>query len=350
MDNIKNILDKINYILAATAKSRTGKVPKKYKIKYTPVSGKEKLTRLLNTDYSAAYEKYLAGNGIFRGVRNNTLDKVGKYSVLSPGLKVSEDVKFNLYTRLFSGILPSWKGYPPRNRSFICTSSTGKALEFTDTFPALDEWKNNVYAVLPKNGAVIGVCPKSDLWFAFPTIKKLNFKNTKFKYLKDFQDVFMEFIRFISLILYDLTAEDTGKDTLKDNTWKILNNALEYGSNTTIVAIFNTLSNYLSNYIDDIINIISENNSALRKHGFEAVDKHNALIFLSELKRYNTTDLLEYLDIILNAKANGFKKVKIENYNIKSVVSRDVRETGQEIWTDSECLFVNRLFLEKLSK
>ena len=167
MDNIKNILDKINYILAATAKSRTGKVPKKYKIKYTPVSGKEKLTRLLNTDYSAAYEKYLAGNGIFRGVRNNTLDKVGKYSVLSPGLKVSEDVKFNLYTRLFSGILPSWKGYPPRNRSFICTSSTGKALEFTDTFPALDEWKNNVYAVLPKNGAVIGVCPKSDLWFAF---------------------------------------------------------------------------------------------------------------------------------------------------------------------------------------
>ena len=156
----------------------------------------------------------------------------------------------------------------------------------------------------------------------------------------------MEFIRFISLILYDLTAEDTGKDTLKDNTWKILNNALEYGSNTTIVAIFNTLSNYLSNYIDDIINIISENNSALRKHGFEAVDKHNALIFLSELKRYNTTDLLEYLDIILNAETNGFKKVKIENYNIKSVVLRDVKETGQEVWTDSECLFVNRLYLE----
>jgi len=343
----QSVLNLINYILAATAKTESGDILDKHRIKHTPLT-KDELTELLRTDYSSAYKKFLENKIMFRGVNDSTKYFIGRYGLLKPGLRISQYARYNLYTRLFSDILPSWKGYPPRNRSFICTSSTGKALEFTDTFPALDEWKNNVYAVLPKNGAVIGVCPKSDLWFAFPTIKKLNFKNTKFKYLKDFQDVFMEFIRFISLILYDLTAEDTGKDTLKDNIWKILNNALEYGSNTTIVAIFNTLSNYLSNHVDNIINIISENNSVLRKHGFEAVDKHNALIFLSELKRYNTTDLLEYLDIILNAKANGFKKVKIENYNIKSVVSRDVRETGQEVWTDSECLFVNRLFLEKL--
>lgn len=356
MTDINLILNDINTIFARTAKSKSGNVPEKNKIKKTTIKDIKELKQLLKTDYSSAYEKYLNGKGIFRGVNKNVVKKIGVYSILKPGLKASEDVKYNLYTRLFSDILPSWKDFPPRNRSFICTSSTGKALEFTSMFATLDEWKNNIYVVLPKNGASIGICPKSDLWWSFPAIKKLGFKNTKFKYLKDFQDVFMDFIRFISLILYDLTVKDINKNVPNDikkysklaNIWKTLGNALEYSGSAVIVTIFDILSNYLDKYIDDIIILINKNDPILKKHGFKAADRHNALIFLNELKKYNTTNLLEYLDIILNAETNGFKKVKIENYNIKSSITRNINETGHEVWTDSECLFVNMLFLESL--
>jgi len=355
MKDISLILNNINTIFARTAKSRSGDVVEKNKIIKTPIKDVKELKQLLETDYSSAYKKYLDGKGIFRGVHYNAPKQIGKYSILKPGLKASQNTTYNLYTRLFSDILPSWKDFPPRNRSFICTSSTNKAVNFTSLLVTIDLYENNIYVVLPKNGADIGICPTSDLWLAFPAISKLGLKNTKFKNLKGFQEKFMDFLRLISLAIYDLITRDNSmsKDTIKKYSklatiWRPLNEALEYGGSAIIVTIFNTLSKYLDKYIDDIINMINNNDPDIKKHGFKAADKKNALIFLGELKKYNTTDLLKYLDIVLNAKTNGFRKVKIENYNIEAIVSPYADENGQEVWTDSECLFVNRLFLESL--
>lgn len=356
MTDINLILNDINTIFARTAKSESGNVPEKNKIKKTTIKDIKELKQLLKTDYSSAYKKYLDGKGIFRGVHYNVPEQIGKYSILKPGLKASENTQYNLYTRLFSDILPSWKDYPPRNRSFICTSSTNKALGFTSLLVTIDLWENNIYAILPKNGADIGVCPASDLWLSFPAIPKLKLKSIKFKdNLKGFQEAFMNFIRFISLIMYDLMVKDNSipKDKIRKYSklatiWRPLNEALEYGGSAAIVAIFNTLSNYLSKYIDDLITVIEKVDPIVKKHGFKAADRYNALLFLKELRKYNTTNILEYLDIILNAKTNGFQKVKIENYDIEAIVSPQVDENGHEVWTDSECLFVNMLFLESL--
>lgn len=358
MNDIKTVLDDINTIFAKTATSRTGDIPEKNKIKKTPVNSNKELKQLLETDYAAAYEKYLDNKAIFRGVRKGVPKHIGNYAILKPGLKTAEDTKNNLYTRLFSGILPSWKGYPPRNRSFICTTNTAIAYEFTSKRPTLNEWKNNIYVVFPKNGADIAICPTSDIWWAFSTIKKLNLEKMRFKSLINFQDVFIDFIEFISLIIYDLIVKDMNKEYSNNNNMnkylklvnirKTLYNALEYGGSASIVAIFRTLSNYLNKYINKIITIINRNDPILSKYNFKDADKHDALFFLEELKKYNTTNLLKYLDIVLNAETNGFKKVKIENYNIKSSTTRNIYETGLEVWTDSECLFVNRLFLESL--
>ena len=69
-------------------------------------------------------------------------------SILTPGERVSQNTN-NIYTTLFSDILPSWKDYPPRNKSFICTSDYSTALAFGQPYS---------YVVLPKNGTNIGIC------------------------------------------------------------------------------------------------------------------------------------------------------------------------------------------------
>jgi len=355
MDKAEFVLSQINNILSRVAKSKTGDEPEENKIKQIPVGDEKKLRQLLKTDYSVAYEKFLDGKAIFRGVKYGIPKQLGKYAILKPGLKASQFAELNLYTRLLSGILPSWRDYPPRNKSFICTSSTEKAVWFASPLVTVETWENNVYAVLPKNGADIAICPVSDIWSAFPYVKKLKIKGVKYPCLPDFQNAFMSFIRFICLTMYELIVKEVGKSISKDPKNKyfrlgviprLLYNSLEYASNTSIIAIFNVISNYFSKYIDDIAAAVENNDPITKLHGFKVADRRNCMFFIEELRKYNTTNLLEYLDIVLNARTNGFKKVKIENYNVESIVSDYVRESGQEVWTDSECLFVNRLYLE----
>lgn len=357
MKDINDILNHVNNILADTAKTRSGKKPERYKIKKIPVDNTQKLKQLLQAEYSTAYKKYLDGKAIFRGVYPNDAEWIGKYSVLKPGIRIAYFTKNNLYTRLFSGILPSWKNYPPRNNCFIGSSSTGKALVYARWAMRVEEWEDNLYVLLPKNGANICICPTSNILFAFPKILKMREKSVKFKHLNDFQDGFMDFIGFITLIIYELKIREAGKNISKDARDKyfgllrirrLLKESLDSGGTAGIISILNILSKYLSEYIDDLINIIEEADPVLKSRGFKAKDRYNALLFIKELKKYNTTNLLEYLDIILNAKENGFKNVTIEDYNIKALVTKKVGESGQEVWTDAECLYVNKPFLESL--
>ncbi len=357
MKDINNILSEVNIILADTAKTRSGKKSEKYKIKKISVNNTQKLKQLLETDYSSAYKKYLDGKAIFRGVYPNDADWIGKYSVLKPGTRVAYFTKNNLYTRLFSGILPSWRDYPPRNKCFICTSSTGKALVYARWAMRVEEWENNLYVLLPKNGANICICPTSNILFAFPKILKMKEKSVKFKHLNDFQDGFMDFIGLITLIIYELKLRETDKNISKDvrdkyfgllRMRRLLKESLDSGGTAVIISIFNILSKYLNEYIDDLIYIIEEADPVLKSRGFKAKDRYNGLLFLKELKKYNTTNLLEYLDIILNTRENGFKNVTIEDYNIKSIITKKVGESGHELWTDAECLYVNKPFLESL--
>lgn len=62
----------------------------------------------------------------------------------------------NYYNQLLSH-LPSWEGWPKRNKSLICTTDNTKARQYNDS----------VYVVYPFNEANIGVCPKDDIWYSF---------------------------------------------------------------------------------------------------------------------------------------------------------------------------------------
>jgi hypothetical protein len=64
----------------------------------------------------------------------------------------------NHYNLLLSN-LPSWKDYPKRNMSLICTTDIEEAMS-----------RGNPYLVLPFNGSKIGVCPVGDIWDSFEKI------------------------------------------------------------------------------------------------------------------------------------------------------------------------------------
>lgn len=90
-------------------------------------------------------------NFIFRGVEAKR-----EYYIISPArsTRISRNTH-NYYTLLFDN-LQTWKKYPKRSKSIICT---------TDSRYALDQ--GYTYVVFPFDSAKIGVCPSEDIWGAF---------------------------------------------------------------------------------------------------------------------------------------------------------------------------------------
>ena len=93
---------------------------------------------------------------IYRGVKSNA-----DY-IIADGRDVNRTASdtYNFVNLLVSGVLPEWRKYPPRNKSFICTLAKHQAEQYGD-----------VYYVIPLEHQYIGVCPKRDFWGAFKTIR-----------------------------------------------------------------------------------------------------------------------------------------------------------------------------------
>ena len=69
--------------------------------------------------------------------------------------RVSKNMSSNWYTRWLD-TEPTWKDFPKRGESFICTNDPGIARIY-----------GTVYKVFPFDNAHVGIVPFSDIWFAF---------------------------------------------------------------------------------------------------------------------------------------------------------------------------------------
>jgi len=103
---------------------------------------------------------------LYRGIYRKT-DTHGIYIVdPSKHTRVSKDLVNNYYTLLIDN-LPSWKEYPKRSKSVICTTCFNTACIF-----------GSPYFVIPEKHAKLGICRDSDFWLSFPklggSIKHLN--------------------------------------------------------------------------------------------------------------------------------------------------------------------------------
>ena len=102
-------------------------------------------------------QKSIKGTPIWRGIQDYTDD----YLYVDPAKsskRTSAFADYNYYNMLLSN-LPSWKDYPPRDKSLVCTTSYDNAEHRQNgDFP---------FRVLPVDGARIGVCNECDIWEGF---------------------------------------------------------------------------------------------------------------------------------------------------------------------------------------
>lgn len=253
-----------------------------------PITDENELKKIINEDYSEAFNNFKSANTIFRGSKKYTQNCLAvKYS---PGIRVSQNTS-NIYTKLLSDIFPSWSKFPKRNRSIIASFNLENASEY-----GLE------HIVLPKNGAKIAICPDTDIWYSFSD-------NGSFNELYNFNN---EFVRTASYVLKKPSKQIEAafiKDS-NDDVINILNelNAkfLEMCKNNNIInsLLQDYFDEWISNpsllYSDYLENIFFDNSrfklqkiSDLKSNGISEVWFESPSIFIPVCSEF----LLESLNI-----------------------------------------------------
>ena len=113
---------------------------------------------LIRGKFRSAYDKFLEGNAIYRGVKGSA---AYPYWIVDPHkfYRKSRNTN-NFYTGLIDR-LPSWRNWPKRSRSIICSTNPRNVSAYGHSM-----------IVFPKNGSKIGICSEDDFWYSFPVVKK----------------------------------------------------------------------------------------------------------------------------------------------------------------------------------
>lgn len=108
------------------------------------------------TEKCKKYSKDKANPALYRGINGN-----GPYNIVDPTKHERTSAYTSNHTTLLMDNLPSWKNYPKRSRSVICTLAGGVAGGYGRKF-----------RVIPSDGCKFGVCPRSDVWYSFSDFLK----------------------------------------------------------------------------------------------------------------------------------------------------------------------------------
>ncbi len=142
----------------------------------------EEVKNLLHNECSDALKAFYKGKKLFRGYYDNK-DYALSIDPKSGKPRKSAYTGSNYYTLLMDN-LASWKKYPKRSQSVICSTSYTKAKEYT--------FSNNVYFVFPYNGSKFGVAPNDDIFTSFKMYDRYQIMGTGRKFntfLKDFLSI-----------------------------------------------------------------------------------------------------------------------------------------------------------------
>lgn len=272
-ENIFKFFDKV--ILADSLNEKTSNA-------YTIIKSLDKLIELLNSEYSEALQQFKNGKFIYRGAKNY-LNSNDLAVIVTPGIRVSKDNVPNIYTILTSELFYSWKKFPRRNRSHICSLNLDTAKEHGDIS----------YYVFPKNDTNIGVCPDSDIWYSF---------RTKYNRSADTLSHMLFFI-FTMILDYDI-------DEIKES--------FNAASNT--FKLFTEFDKKLDSFTDskkkECIEVFNENydNNRLFSDFIKFVEKNNKSDFLQFIEKniFSSKDFKVVNISNLSTIINNYKEVWFE--------------------------------------
>lgn len=259
----------------------------------------QKMATLFKTRFSEAYQKSQKEEcQIFRG--DKKLNK--EISIIKPGKRASQNTS-NYYTVLMSHLLPSWKDFPKRDSSFICTTDLDMARRYGG---------GNSFIVFPENGANLGICSASDIWYSFEN----QLEDMAISHLYYFNQFFDEFYNRI-MNFYSLPEQGISTEGLKKFS-NLVDQALEL-----------MLSYYQKN-----INDIPDEDKAKINSLRQIFEMNTPLREIRDEYLRKQTPFLQQIDQnFLNPKKNGIRHCSIGEFKMG--------EKHSEIWTDASCLFIN---------
>lgn len=234
---------------------------------------------ILHKNCSQIIENYKnSSNVIYRGINNNNI-----HLYINPlkHTRVSANTR-NYYTIMFDEILPSWKDWPKRSKSIICSTNFHSASSY-----------GNVYKIYPFNNSKIGFCPQMDIWLSF-------------------MDTFGEDLSYVEKIFRELSMYFLN-DKLRENKQSIV---------TFIKDIDNELEDYRTKFFDFYASgstmFSGETTSFLQKY------------------YKSKKSMFDFLNTIFNPNINRFSK---GNPSMKLLQNK-------ELWIEGECLLIGDLSYE----
>jgi hypothetical protein len=233
-------------------------------------------------------KKSVNGAALYRGIRRGTGDV---YLKLDPSqhTRVSEYTD-NWYILLMQ-LMPEWKNYPDFSKSIITVSGMSRART----------WGNNIYRVIPFDGATLGVCPYEHFWGSFKWLDGggMSDLNERMRKLFDFVE----------------------------NYFAV---SLQPKSNETEKAVLKKAFDYFDNNKEKIWAEIQRVGQAGRFRMYDSSD--------GDIPYFNTDNKL--LDAFaVNFRPKGFKLVKAGSKSIAD---------SKEVWTESPCILIHTDIEDKL--
>jgi len=205
----------------------------------------------------------------------------------------------NEFTLLVDNFLPSWKPFPLRSESFICTTNVNTAEAYGES-----------YYVLPFGNPNIAVCSTNDIWHSFKNIAEL--------------DEGASHVPAINEAMH-LIAQCVDPDT-----------KIGYNKESYSVTGINTLAE-MKKFVNDVELLVKDPTRlkiTLSKLSKDSQDDSTSGIALEIIHRSKKEyGFIKGLDSLLNPKDNKFDLISIEKFVNKKL-------SDNEVWFSSQAAFI----------
>jgi len=269
----------------------------------------------VNKDYAKAWiKKHYNPNltPIYRGVEDMDIDSC--YFVEPAKFERESRNTSNYYTLLMDNF-KSWKNYPKRSKSIICTTD----IFYTNSFGSPNR-------VIPESRSMIGICPKDDLWISFLRIP--------LESMSDFNKL-LEYI-------WDISKEQFGYDSYGD-----------------LVEHFKLVDNFIEAFYEEEINHYEseEENKDLSRSEIKEMARDAVIDVLTSNFRYedkgsimileniiikvidDNDSSIDVIEEIMDPEDNGFKVMNAGLFKISG---------KHEVWTDAKSLLVPENMMDEM--
>lgn len=246
-------------------------------------------TDAFNKDCAIALAAMNRGVVFYRGIKGATATQL---HADSSQFVRSSIVDASIFNELLDNRLSSWKDYPKRSKSFICTTD----IIYTEPF-------GPTYNVYPVGDPLIAICPKGDIYDGFSHVLGAASTNS-----------FSQQLKLVINTVNQITPIQSISDFIK------IMNIIWSGKNKKILAILKILG-YASTeeYLTFIFNALFPFNFSSFKYYYK---KHSSFY--------------EFLDTEFSPKSNDFKLIRLSNLSSDDLDG----SIEHEVWFSGPAYFI----------